>query len=154
MAQRKQCRHDPMCRARDPSPVVDIQWQTLQCRDLGHQNPHYQWIDSGTAGGEGLRVSPDRKWMFEQGVKNGAMFQPRDGWSPTLLQRARRAIPAYVQKYPDAAADAPGNIVEMILEDYAPSSGSTLPQAPVFHHEKEVFRFFKMGWKEPWERTE
>ena len=63
----------------------------------------------------------DVQTIFDQDVQAGLVFQSQDGWTPELLKRARESIPSYVDDYPDTAKDSPGNIVEMIWEDFEPS---------------------------------
>ena len=63
----------------------------------------------------------DVQTIFDQDVHAGSVFQSHDGWTPELIKRARDSIPSYVENYPDTAKDSPGNIVEMIWEDFEPS---------------------------------
>ena len=67
------------------------------------------------------KMIQDVQTIFDQDVQSGPVFQSQDGWTPELLERARESIPSYVNDYPDTAKDSPGNIVEMIWEDFEPS---------------------------------
>lgn len=63
----------------------------------------------------------DVQTIFDKDVQTGLVFQSQDGWTLELHKRARKSIPSYVVYYPDTAKDSPGNIVEMIWEDFEPS---------------------------------